>query len=115
MNHQMLFLEIIVKLMILLSVFAHGTAAGLNFVVGGESGWDLDSDLETWSASQTFSVGDTLEFVILPSHSMLEVNEISYRSCNTDNPISFSNSPSTTVSLTSLGARYLRNESKDCC
>ncbi|RZC66804.1 hypothetical protein C5167_010492 [Papaver somniferum] len=81
MNHQMLFLEIIVKLMILLSVFAHGTAAGLNFVVGGESGWDLDSDLETWSASQTFSVGDTLEFVILPSHSMLEVNEISYRSC----------------------------------
>ncbi|KAI3944561.1 hypothetical protein MKW98_021019 [Papaver atlanticum] len=104
MMNQAWVLETIMKLMILL-VLVYATSA-TNYTVGGESGWALDSDVQTWSSSYTFSVGDTLLFVYKPVHNVLEVTEYSYDVCNLENPISITDGTNTTVTLDTLGVRY---------
>lgn len=43
-------------------------ASATNHSVGGPTGWDLSSNVQAWSATNTFHVGDTLGNRIL-SHS----------------------------------------------
>jgi hypothetical protein len=34
--------------------------SGANLTVGGASGWDLNSNMQDWSSTATFNVGDDL-------------------------------------------------------
>ncbi|KAI3952080.1 hypothetical protein MKW92_042763 [Papaver armeniacum] len=105
MNQQVWALETIMKFMIILSVLVYASSA-TNYTVGGDSGWALTSNVQTWSSSYSFSVGDTLVFVYRPVHNVLEVNESAYEDCNLDNPISITNGNYTTVTLDTSGTRY---------
>ncbi|KAI3944595.1 hypothetical protein MKW98_021053 [Papaver atlanticum] len=105
MNQQVWVLETIMKLMMVLSVFVYASSA-TKYTVGGASGWALDSDVQTWSSSNSFSVGDTLEFVYKPVHSVLEVNKLAYEACDSANPISVNNGNYTSVTLDTAGTRY---------
>ncbi|KAI3887280.1 hypothetical protein MKW98_031232 [Papaver atlanticum] len=98
MNQQVWALETTMNFMIVLSVLVYASSA-TNYTVGGDSGWALTSNVQTWSSSYTFSVGDTLVFVYRPVHNVLEVNESAYEDCNLDNPISITNGNYTTVTL----------------
>ncbi|RZC43566.1 hypothetical protein C5167_036513 [Papaver somniferum] len=105
MNYQVWVFETAMKLSILLSLFIYASSA-TNYTVGGELGWDLDSDIQTWSSSRNFSVGDTLVFVYTPVHNVLEVDEVGYNACASDDPISVADDGNTTVTLDSFGTRY---------
>ncbi|KAI3933553.1 hypothetical protein MKX01_032658 [Papaver californicum] len=106
MNHQDWgVFETVMKLMIVLSVFVYASSA-TEYTVGGESGWALASDVQAWSSSRTFSVGDTLVFVYKPVHNVLEVNAFAYNACTLDNPINVTDGTNTTVTLDTLGTRY---------
>ncbi|KAI3886817.1 hypothetical protein MKW98_017169 [Papaver atlanticum] len=87
MNHQVWSFETVMKVMIVLSVLVYATSA-TNYTVGGESGWSLDSDMQTWSSNNTFHVGDTLVFLFSPIHNVVEVNEFAYNACVSSSPIS---------------------------
>ncbi|KAI3889398.1 hypothetical protein MKX03_027040 [Papaver bracteatum] len=105
MNQHAWVLETIMKLMMVLSVFVYASSA-TKYTVGGASGWALDSDVQTWSSSYNFSVGDTLEFVYKPVHNVLEVNKLAYEMCDLDIPISVNNGNYTSVTLDTAGTRY---------
>ncbi|KAI3964079.1 hypothetical protein MKW92_035877 [Papaver armeniacum] len=105
MMNQVWFLGTIMKLMMVLSVLVYASSAA-KYTVGGQSGWALDSDVQSWSSSYSFSVGDTLEFVYKPVHSVLEVNKLAYEACDSANPISLTNGNYTTVTLDTPGTRY---------
>ncbi|KAI3909414.1 hypothetical protein MKW92_046829 [Papaver armeniacum] len=87
MNQQFWVLETAMKFMMVLSVLVYASSA-TNYTLGRDSGWALTSDVETWSSSYTFSFGDTLVFVYRPVHNVLEVNELAYKDCDLNNPIS---------------------------
>ncbi|KAI3889474.1 hypothetical protein MKX03_009335 [Papaver bracteatum] len=97
--------ETIMKFVMVLSVLVY-SASATNYTVGGESGWALNSDMQTWSSEHTFNGGDTLVFVYKPVHSVLEVNEFAYEACILDNPIEIFNRTSTVIKLGSWGTRY---------
>ncbi|XVF66956.1 hypothetical protein PTKIN_Ptkin10aG0081500 [Pterospermum kingtungense] len=82
-------------------------AMAANITVGGSSGgWDTSTDLQTWVASQKFSVGDNLIFQYTPNHDVVEVSKADYDSCQTSNPIQTYNDGNTVIPLTSPGKRY---------
>ncbi|KAI3881976.1 hypothetical protein MKW92_030736 [Papaver armeniacum] len=106
MNAQLSISEMIFKsMMIILCFSVYGTSAR-NFIIGGESGWALDSDVQSWSSSHTFNVGDTLVFVYQPIHNVLEVKASDYKACNLDNPMYIHNGTSTSITLDTLSTRY---------
>ncbi|KAJ1382486.1 Phytocyanin domain [Sesbania bispinosa] len=78
-----------------------------NHIVGGPNGgWDATSDLQSWSSSQKFSVGDNLIFQYPPNHDVVEVTKADYDSCQPTNPIQSYNDGATTIPLSSPGKRY---------
>ncbi|XP_051142855.1 stellacyanin-like [Andrographis paniculata] len=74
--------------------------------VGDNSGWDISTDLDSWSKDKTFSVGDTLLFQYSQYHSVSEVTEEKYKGCNVTDALLSSNNGNTTVALTGPGDRY---------
>lgn len=61
---------------------------GVQYRVGGLQGWDYGIDYQAWSSSIIFKQGDTLYFDYLANmHSVLEVSEQDYKTCNTRAPI----------------------------
>ncbi|KAH7839210.1 hypothetical protein Vadar_001275 [Vaccinium darrowii] len=74
--------------------------------VGGSSGWDISSDLDTWTQDKKFVVGDVLVFQYSSSHSVQEVTKESYQGCNTTNVLQSSSTGNTSFPLTSPGDRY---------
>ncbi|OVA02145.1 Plastocyanin-like [Macleaya cordata] len=91
--------------MIVLSISSYGVYA-TNYSVGGETGWDLTSDMTTWSASTIFNPGDNLVFAYKPIHNVLEVDEDAFDTCNTTTPISINNGGQTVITLDTVGTRY---------
>ncbi|XP_004287916.1 PREDICTED: blue copper protein [Fragaria vesca subsp. vesca] len=82
-------------------------AAAATYTVGGPNGgWDASTDLQTWASSQTFLVGDNLNFQYSPSHNVLEVSKADYDSCQGSNSIQAYSGGSTTIPLSSAGKRY---------
>ncbi|KAK8698660.1 hypothetical protein V6N13_114771 [Hibiscus sabdariffa] len=75
-------------------------------VGGANGGWDTSTDVETWVASQKFSVGDNLLFQYTPNHNVLEVSKADYDSCQTSSPLKTYSDGNTLVPLTSPGKRY---------
>ncbi|KAK8568455.1 hypothetical protein V6N13_106367 [Hibiscus sabdariffa] len=80
--------------------------AATHSVGGANGGWDTSTDVETWVASQKFSVGDNLRFQYTPNHDVLEVTKADYDSCQTSSPLKTYSDGNTLVPLTSPGKRY---------
>ncbi|CAN8298581.1 unnamed protein product [Cochlearia groenlandica] len=76
------------------------------YFVGDTSGWDISSDLESWSLGKQFSVGDVLTFQYSSMHSVYEVAKNSFQNCNTTEPISTFTNGNTTVALSKPGDRF---------
>ncbi|KAF7823102.1 uclacyanin 1 [Senna tora] len=82
-------------------------AMAANHIVGGPNGgWDTNSNIQAWSSSQKFSVGDNLIFQYPPNHNVIEVTKADYDSCQPTNPIQSYSDGASTVPLTSPGKRY---------
>ncbi|KAI5082795.1 hypothetical protein GOP47_0002538 [Adiantum capillus-veneris] len=61
---------------------------GAHYRVGGLKGWEYGNDFQAWASSITFKQGDTLYFEYEANmHSVLEVSEEDYKTCNTRAPI----------------------------
>lgn len=77
-------------------------------IVGDNKGWDFSVAYESWASKQIFRVGDNLIFKYDGSfHSVMEVNNSSYESCNiSDSPLFQDNSGNTVIALKSRGTRY---------
>ncbi|EOA22849.1 hypothetical protein CARUB_v10003579mg [Capsella rubella] len=76
------------------------------YFVGDSSGWDISSDLESWTSGKRFSPGDVLMFQYSSTHSVYEVAKNNYQSCNTTDPIRTFTNGNTTVSLSKPGDRF---------
>ncbi|KAI3875299.1 hypothetical protein MKX03_000726 [Papaver bracteatum] len=85
----------------------YSTVAAKYLVVGGDSFWSLNADLENWSRSNTFYVGDTLIFHYeSAAHNVLEVNATNHLTCNHKDPISKNEGGLTIITLEHFGTRY---------
>ncbi|CAH8380859.1 unnamed protein product [Eruca vesicaria subsp. sativa] len=99
------------QMLILISVLATtliGLAVATDHTIGGPSGWTVGTNLVTWAAGQTFSVGDNLAVFAYPSafHDVVEVTKPEFDSCQAVKPlITFANGNSI-VPLTTPGKRY---------
>ncbi|KAE9600188.1 hypothetical protein Lal_00045961 [Lupinus albus] len=79
---------------------------GANISIGGVSGWDLTSNIQLWSSTATFHVGDDLVFVYTPVYDVIEVNEEGYDTCTIANAIATYETGETVISLNEPGTRY---------
>ncbi|KAG2262873.1 hypothetical protein Bca4012_012578 [Brassica carinata] len=76
------------------------------YFVGDTSGWDISSDLESWTLGKRFSVGDVLMFQYSSTHSVYEVAKDNFQSCSTTEPIRTFTNGNTTVALSKPGDRF---------
>ncbi|CAN8247704.1 unnamed protein product [Cochlearia groenlandica] len=95
---------------IIISVLATtliGLTLATDHTIGGPNGWTIGASLATWSAGQTFVVGDNLVFAYPAAfHDVVEVTKPEFDSCQAVKPlITFANGNSI-VPLTSPGKRY---------
>ncbi|PON91202.1 Phytocyanin domain containing protein [Trema orientale] len=77
-----------------------------NLTVGGASGRDLKTDLQTWTSHTTFHVGDSPVFNYTPAHDVVEVKEEDYEACDIQHPIKTHNDGETLVPLNQQGRRF---------
>ncbi|XP_027062540.2 early nodulin-like protein 2 [Coffea eugenioides] len=83
------------------------TAMAANYVVGAPTGgWDLNTQLQSWANAKKFFVGDTLNFVYGPSHSLLQVSKPDYDACLTNASIASYSGGNTAITLSSSGNSY---------
>ncbi|PWA74305.1 Cupredoxin [Artemisia annua] len=79
----------------------------VDYTVGSPNGaWDLSTNLSEWASSQSFSVGDNLDFQFTSTHDVLEVTKENYDSCGLGSPISTTVTSPARFPLTSEGSRY---------
>ncbi|XP_023520324.1 uclacyanin 1-like [Cucurbita pepo subsp. pepo] len=95
----------VIIVMVITAIFFRCVTA-TNHSVGGASGWDLNSNILTWSAATTFQVDDYLVFNYLPVHDVLEVNRTDFSICRTVNPITTHSDGKTVIHLDQPGSRY---------
>ncbi|KAL9261613.1 Umecyanin-like protein [Drosera capensis] len=78
-------------------------------VVGGSTGWGIPSSssfYSTWAASQTFRVGDVLEFNFTTGfHSVATVTKSAYDTCNVTSPLALSTTGPVNITVES-GTQY---------
>ncbi|CAJ1952275.1 unnamed protein product [Sphenostylis stenocarpa] len=79
---------------------------GENHTVGGASGWDLRSNIQAWSSTTTFNIGDDLVFSYTPVHDVVEVNQQGYETCAIANALATYDSGDTLIHLSGAGTRY---------
>ncbi|KAK6925741.1 Phytocyanin domain [Dillenia turbinata] len=82
------------------------TCSASTYVVGGNSGWDISTDLDSWTLGKRFLVGDVLLFQYSSSHSVMEVVPQDFDGCNMSNPISSSSTGNTSIPLTAPGDKF---------
>ncbi|XP_026390286.1 uclacyanin-3-like [Papaver somniferum] len=82
-------------------------AFGASHIVGAPGGgWDQTTNFDAWTKGETLKVGDTLVFQYAAPHSVFEVPEADYKTCNGNNPISSDTSGNTVITLSSAGKRF---------
>ncbi|XP_014494977.1 uclacyanin-3 isoform X3 [Vigna radiata var. radiata] len=79
---------------------------GENHTVGGASGWDLRSNIQAWSSTTTFNIGDDLVFSYTPVHDVVEVNQLGYDTCTIANALATYDNGETVIHLSGAGTRY---------
>ncbi|XP_031109499.1 mavicyanin-like [Ipomoea triloba] len=75
------------------------------YIVGDSSGWDISTDLDSWSFGKRFLVGDVLWFQYSSYHNVVEVAKEDFDGCNTGNVLSSNSTGNTTFPLTRPGQR----------
>ncbi|XP_058103290.1 uclacyanin 1 [Magnolia sinica] len=100
--------RVVAVAMVMFVGWATREAHATKHVVGGSDGWDVTADLDTWTAGQTFRVGDELVFKYTPGlHSVVELaSEKDYNKCNMNNALDSLNGGTTVVKLDKPGYRY---------
>lgn len=96
---------VVITTAVLVLLYFSGCSATV-YVVGGNSGWDISTDLDSWAKDKTFAAGDTLLFQYSQYHSVSEVTEENYKGCNTSNVIQSSSNGNASFALTGPGDRY---------
>ncbi|XP_062164657.1 stellacyanin [Alnus glutinosa] len=91
------------------------TCAATTYVVGGNSGWDISTDLETWKTGKTFYVGDVIVFQFSSSNDLEEVTKENFNKCNTTNVLRSYTNGNTTITLSKPGPRYFISGNKLYC
>ncbi|KAB2598460.1 mavicyanin-like [Pyrus ussuriensis x Pyrus communis] len=91
------------------------TSSATVYTVGDTSGWDISTDLNSWSNNKTFKVGDALSFQYSSSNSVSQVTKESFDVCNTTKVIKTYTGGNTTVTLTKPGDWYFVSGSKLYC
>ncbi|KAL5173949.1 Uclacyanin 1 [Glycine soja] len=79
---------------------------GENHTVGGASGWDLGSNIQAWSSTTTFNVGDDLVFSYTAAHDVMEVNQLDYDTCKIANALATYDNGETVIHLSDAKTRY---------
>ncbi|XP_029127022.1 mavicyanin, partial [Cajanus cajan] len=79
---------------------------GENHTVGGASGWDLRSNIQAWSSTTTFNIGDDLVFIYTPVHDVVEVNQLGYDTCSIVGALATYDTGETVIHLSEVGSRY---------
>uniref|UniRef100_A0A0E0EME6 Phytocyanin domain-containing protein n=1 Tax=Oryza meridionalis TaxID=40149 RepID=A0A0E0EME6_9ORYZ len=97
--------SVLIKLLVVVGCAAAASAATLT--VGGNSGWTLGQNYDTWASGQTFAVGDKLVFNFVGAHTVTEVNKNDYDNCAVaSNSISSTSTSPATLDLTTAGMHY---------
>ncbi|XP_047306323.1 mavicyanin-like [Impatiens glandulifera] len=102
MVNQILLIHVAFALFLGLTSTCHATT----YTVGDNSGWDISTDLDTWSEGKQFVVGDYLNFQYSSTHSVCEVDKDSYDGCNTTDILQSNSDGNTTIPLSEPGDRY---------
>ncbi|XP_074270181.1 umecyanin-like [Silene latifolia] len=109
-------------LVVLLLLSVHGwkeTQAQVHHVVGDDRGWDLASDIASWAAGRTFTVGDFLWFAYSDGVDKDKVVELRTKeemeSCDLANPILIFTQGIDKVSLPAQGHRYFASSNIESC
>ncbi|CAN1274285.1 Blue copper protein [Linum perenne] len=99
-------MAIIAALVILL--IAAPAAHAADHAIGGTAGWTNfgNVDYDTWSSAQKFKVGDNIVFNYGASHSVAEVSQSDYSSCDSSNAIQTYSDGATSIPLSAAGTRY---------
>ncbi|MFQ6639379.1 hypothetical protein Gotur_015815 [Gossypium turneri] len=92
-------------------------AAQVHHVVGGDRGWDLSSDVASWSSGRSFRVGDKIWFAYAAAQeSIAEVNSPEeYESCDVSNPIRMYTDGIDGIPLDGEGIRYFVSGKEESC
>ncbi|XP_040969616.1 mavicyanin isoform X2 [Gossypium hirsutum] len=86
-------------------------AAQVHHVVGGDRGWDVSSDVASWSSGRSFRVGDKIS-----QESIAEVNSPEeYESCDVSNPIRMYTDGIDGIPLDGEGIRYFVSGKEESC
>ncbi|KAF5456216.1 hypothetical protein F2P56_025721 [Juglans regia] len=91
------------------------TCTATTYVVGDNSGWDISTDLDSWTKGKRFVVGDVLLFQFSSSNSLEEVTKENFNNCNTTNVLKSYTNGNTTVTLSKPGPRYFISGNKLYC
>ncbi|KAI4295991.1 hypothetical protein L6164_035984 [Bauhinia variegata] len=92
-------------------------AAQVHHVVGGDRGWDPDSDLSSWSNQRLFRVGDEIWFTYSAARGLIAElkSREEYEACDVSNPIGMYTDGLHRVPLEREGIRYFVSSDLENC
>ncbi|KAK1392865.1 Phytocyanin domain-containing protein [Heracleum sosnowskyi] len=94
----------LISLLAILCVSSTCTAS--TYMVGDTSGWDVSTNLDSWTTDKQFNVGDVLVFLYSSTHSVWKVKKENYETCNTKNVEESSSKGNSSFTLTEPGDTY---------
>ncbi|CAK9311710.1 unnamed protein product [Citrullus colocynthis] len=99
------------------STVAPVAGAETHHVVGGDRGWDVDSDIGSWSAGRTFRVGDKIWFAYSVAHgNIVELqSKEEYEACEVSNFTRMYSDGIDIVDLNGEGIRYFASSKAESC
>ncbi|XP_022142597.1 mavicyanin-like [Momordica charantia] len=94
-----------------------GAGAETHHVVGGDRGWDVDSDISSWSAGRSFRVGDKIWFAYSAAHgNVVELrSQEEYEACDVSNFTRMYTDGIDIVALNGEGIRYFASSEQESC
>ncbi|AES64456.1 putative cupredoxin [Medicago truncatula] len=89
----------------------------VHHVVGGDHGWDPNSDILSWSSGRVFRVGDQIWFAYSAAQGLVAElkSREEYESCNMSNPIKMYTEGLHTIPLEKEGIRYFVSSDSENC
>ncbi|PNX93135.1 early nodulin-like protein 2-like [Trifolium pratense] len=92
-------------------------ASEVHHVVGGDHGWDPNSDILSWSSGKVFRVGDKIWFAYSVAQGLIAElkSREEYESCNMSNPIMMYTEGLHTIPLEKEGIRYFVSSNSENC
>ncbi|XXG43748.1 hypothetical protein AAC387_Pa01g3716 [Persea americana] len=82
------------------------TCTATIYTVGDTAGWDISTDLSSWVAGKSFTVGDVLVFQYSSLHSVSEVSRDAYDNCEATNAVQSGRDGNTSIPLSAPGQKY---------